>query len=115
MLAKTDPPPSTLFLTCHAGNGVWSAVSQDDVAALHLSTNVVATKNGVALTAFRPEPIETSTVNIAAAISQLTSDKAKLSNALYQPTNDAMPTCRCTSCHMPEVAKSGGYYMGTED
>jgi hypothetical protein len=106
---------NTLCLTCHAGNGIWSAVSKDDVAALHQSSNGVASKNGVAIATLTPEAIETSTVNIAAAISQHMADKAKMSNALYQPNNDGLPTGRCTSCHMPKVAKSGGYTMGTDD
>ena len=32
----------------------------------------------------------------------------------YDPTNEAMPLGRCTSCHMPKVAKSGGYTTGPD-
>ena len=47
------------------------------------------------------------------AVGQHMFDKANMM-APYNPTNDAMPVGRCTSCHMPKVAKSGGYVMGVD-
>jgi hypothetical protein len=35
-------------------------------------------------------------------------------NNAYDPTNDALPVGRCVTCHMPKVAKSGGYTTTTD-
>ena len=34
--------------------------------------------------------------------------------AAYDPTNDAMPVGRCSSCHMPRTGKSGGWLNGVD-
>ena len=34
--------------------------------------------------------------------------------AIYDPLNEKLPVGRCTSCHMPKLAKSGGYTTGPD-
>jgi len=41
-------------------------------------------------------------------------DEVSMGVAAYRPLDDAMPVGRCTSCHMPKVAKSGGWATGPD-
>src|SRR5262249_23318717 len=68
------------------------------------------------MTMAAPDPTTTNTAlaNISSAVSQHMSGKARMDNAAYQPENDALPVGRCTSCHTPKVAKSGGYTTGVD-
>ena len=108
-------------LTCHAaggpqGNiteaGPFDSISKNDVANLHVGSGGTVTKNGVAL-APSGEEIATSSVLIANTVGKHMFDKAGMP-APYQPTNEARPAGRCTSCHMAKVAKSGGYVTGVD-
>ncbi len=101
-------------LSCHAeAPGPFASVGKADVANTMVSAGGTAKKNG---TAYAPtgDDLDASYYVVAAAVSKHMADKAGMSNALYQPTNEAMPTGRCTSCHMPKIAKSGGYTTGVD-
>ena len=113
---------NVLCLSCHAGGGPLSymaggpfaSITKNDVAALHMASGGTVTKNGTAMTAPAAGDTETAKQKIATVVSQHMLDKAKIGNAIYNPTNEAMPTGRCSSCHMPKLAKSGGYVTGTD-
>lgn len=114
---------NTLCLNCHAGGGplaymksndAFANLTKDDVAALHIASGGTVLKNGMPISAPSPGDTDTSISNIAMAVAQHMTDTAKMSNVLYDPLNAAMPTGRCTSCHMPKVAKSGGYTTGSD-
>ena len=100
-------------LSCHAGYGPFTTLTKADVAARHAASGGTFTKNGAAVV-LDPQAQETSIETIAAVVSQHMADKARMPTAYYDPTNDAMPVGRCTSCHMPKVAKSGGYTTGLD-
>jgi hypothetical protein len=105
---------NVLCLSCHREEGPFVSVTVDSVAAVHAaSPGGTVKKDGVAWVPDAPT-LDAAQAQIAAAVSQHMTDKAKMSNVVYDPTNEAMPTGRCTSCHMPKVAKSGGYYTGLD-
>jgi hypothetical protein len=101
-------------LTCHAAipGTPFAGVSKADVANVHVGSKGAVTKNGAALAPTADEVLA-SQLAVGNAVGQHMLDKANMA-ANYDPTNDGMPTGRCTSCHMPKVAKSGGYVTGTD-
>jgi hypothetical protein len=103
---------NTLCLSCHAGNGVFAGISKANVAALHVAHGGTATKNGVAVAPQSDEVVEASAV-VTKTVGAHMFEKTKML-AVYNPQNEAMPVGRCTSCHMPKLAKSGGYVNGTD-
>jgi hypothetical protein len=105
---------NTQCLACHAGYGPFAAVTKDQVAALHLLGGGTATKNGAPIAAPGQEATIAATDSIAGAVSLHMGAKAGMNNVIYNPLNDTQPIGRCTSCHMPKVAKSGGYTTGTD-
>jgi hypothetical protein len=113
---------NVLCLSCHAGGGPLSymsggpfaSLSKDDVAALQLAAGGGVLKNGAAMVAPSATVTATALSNISAAINKHMLDKAQMGNAAYNPTSDALPVGRCSSCHMPKVAKSGGYTTGVD-
>jgi hypothetical protein len=105
---------NVLCLSCHAGFGSFAAISKDNVAAVHLDAGGMATKNGVALPVPSEDETQAAKDLVAAMVSQHMTAKVGMSTAPYNPLNDATPVGRCTSCHMPKVAKSGGYTTGKD-
>lgn len=101
-------------LTCHAGipGTPFAGVSKADVANVHAGAGGVVTKNGVPVAPAADEALA-SQLAVGNAVGQHMLAKANMM-ANYDPTNEAMPVGRCTSCHMPKVAKSGGYWTGTD-
>jgi hypothetical protein len=111
---NADFRTNVLCLSCHAGNGPFAALTKDDVAAVHLDAGGAASKNGAVIAAPTPDDTIAAKKLVAATVSQHMMDKAGMGNAAYTPLDDALPTGRCTSCHMPKVAKSGGYVTGPD-
>jgi hypothetical protein len=111
-LASADFRNNVLCLGCHAGYGPFTGISKDDVANVHAGAGGTATKNGTAVAPTEDEVIA-SELSIGDSVGRHMSDKANMSVA-YTPLDDASPAGRCTSCHMPKVAKSGGYVMGND-
>jgi hypothetical protein len=60
-----------------------------------------------------PERILASQLAVTNAVGRHMMTRANMV-AQYDPLNDAIPVGRCTSCHMPRVAKSGGYVTGVD-
>lgn len=102
-----------LCLDCHATHGPYAAVALADLAGYNIAMGGTSKKNGVAYTPTQ-DVVDAAFNTVAAAVTQHMTDKAKMSNVVYDPRNDAMPTGRCTSCHMPKLAKSGGYWTGRD-
>ncbi len=105
---------NTLCVSCHAGFGPFAGITKDDVAALHMAGGGTALKNGAPIASPAPEATEASLWAIAAAVAGHMLEKAKMGDVEYAPGNDALPTGRCSSCHMPKLAKSGGYVTGPD-
>ncbi|HEY3353359.1 MAG TPA: carboxypeptidase-like regulatory domain-containing protein [Polyangia bacterium] len=110
---------NVLCLSCHAGGGPlavmpatgpFAGLSKDDVANVAAAGTV--TRDGTAFTATAEEAYA-SGLTIAQAVSEHMFAKTNMV-AFYDPLNDARPVGRCTSCHMPKVAKSGGYVTGND-
>lgn len=119
--STADYRDNVLCLSCHAGGGPlaimpatgsFAGISKDDVANIHVLGGGTSTKNGVAIAPTGDE-IYASQLAISDAVSQHMFAKANMV-ALYNPLNDAQPVGRCTSCHMPKLAKSGGYTTGVD-
>ncbi len=119
--ASADYRDNVLCLSCHASGGPLSimpvagefaAISKDDVANVHVGAGGAVTKNGVAV-APTSEEVYQSQLAVADVVSKHMYEKANMI-AVYNPQNDATPVGRCTSCHMPKVAKSGGYTTGVD-
>ena len=72
-----------------------------------------ATENGAAFTPTAAQ-ISTAQYDYASGVAAHMLDKAKMGNVVYDPLNDALPTGRCTACHMPKVAKSANYTTGPD-
>ncbi|HEU0035216.1 MAG TPA: carboxypeptidase-like regulatory domain-containing protein [Kofleriaceae bacterium] len=108
--AEADYRDNVMCLSCHAGYTF--AITKQDVANIHLASGGSATRNGVTLTA-TPEEVSESQLAVADAVGKHMLEKANMI-AIYDPTNEAMPVGRCTSCHMPKLAKSGGYVTGLD-
>lgn len=100
---------NTLCLGCHAGTGPYSTLKKEDVAALHISSGGRVEKNGTTLAASAG-----STTAVADAVKAHMKDKVPGMGTTYDPTNDAKPVGRCSSCHMARTAKSGGYLTGKD-
>ncbi len=119
---SADFKNNVLCLSCHAGGGPlaymrggpFATLTKTDVVALHVASGGTVLKNGVAVAAPTPGDTNAAKLKIATAVSQHMLDKARMGNATYDPTNDALPTGRCSSCHMPKLAKSGGYTTGVD-
>lgn len=114
--AGADFRNDVLCLSCHAEGGPLSimpaagpfaAISKEDVANLHFAAGGAATRNGTAV-APTEEEVYASQLKVSQTVSQHMFAKANMV-ALYDPANEARPVGRCTSCHMPKLAKSGGY------
>jgi hypothetical protein len=116
VFTKADFRNNVLCLSCHAGVGgataPFSSISKDDVANVHAATGGTVTKNGTAI-APTAEQIGTSQAAVIAAVGQHMFSKAGML-AFYDVLDEAQPVGRCTSCHMPRVAKSGGYWTGPD-
>jgi hypothetical protein len=104
---------NTLCLSCHATHGPFEDLTKEEVAALHIDDGGVAKKNGTAMTFTAQETVAART-QIAAVIGEHMQDQAGMGLAFYDPTNDDMPVGRCSSCHMPRTAKSGGWTTGLD-
>ena len=102
-----------LCLGCHAGAAAFAAVSIDHVAAAHVAEGSTVEKNGVPMS-FTAEEQFDARLAIAAAVSGHMEDKLSMGLVPYTPEDDALPTGRCTACHMPKTAKSGGYTTGLD-
>jgi hypothetical protein len=115
--ATADYRNNSLCLSCHAGHGDYNGLSTDDVAALSISAGGAVTKNGAPMQAPSPSASDQSLLNIALAVATHMSNRAKMSNAPYNPTGAGGKDSigRCTGCHMPKVAKSGGYTTDVDD
>ena len=111
--AQADFRNNVSCLQCHAGYGPFATLTKADVAAQHAVGGGTFTKNGVAGT-IAPQAAIDSVESIANVVSLHMAGKAMMANAWYDATNDAMPVGRCTTCHMPKVAKSGGYTTGLD-
>ncbi|BDG05077.1 carboxypeptidase-like regulatory domain-containing protein [Anaeromyxobacter oryzae] len=113
-LTAADYRNNVACLGCHAGipGTPFASVSKLDVANIHAASGGAAALNGVAYAPTADE-ILGSQIAVASAVGQHMFDKANMM-ANYDPTNESMPVGRCTSCHMPKVAKSGGYVTGTD-
>jgi carboxypeptidase family protein len=103
---------NVLCLSCHAGFGDWAAISKDDVANVHTGAGGAVTKNGAAV-APSADDIYHSGLTVSQTVGQHMFQRANMF-APYNPTADATPVGRCTSCHMPKLAKSGGYVTGND-
>ena len=95
---------------CHAGKGDFASLSMGDVANVHIDAGGAVTKNGTAMAA---GDVAASKEAIAAAVSDHMTTRVGCTGA-YDPMNEAKPTGRCASCHMPKLAKSGGYIGGAD-
>jgi hypothetical protein len=121
VFAAVDFRDNVQCLSCHAGGGPVAAMAtsgpfanltKDDIANLQVAGGGTVTKNGVAVTP-SAEEINGSKSAIVAAVGAHMFAKTSMI-ATYDPLNDALPVGRCTSCHMPKVAKSGGYTVGLD-
>ena len=122
---------NVLCLSCHAGFGDYASVTKQDVANVHIAAGGTATMNDA------PVAATAATNNIAAAVTAHMKIRAAmvLKTTSYNPTADTTvpgnltgasytinaakivingPIGRCSSCHMPKLAKSGGYYNDTD-
>lgn len=105
---------NTLCLGCHATHGPFALVTPEDVAAIHIEGGGLATDGTNPLTFTAAETFE-SRLAVAAAVSIHMEERVPgMGLAPYTPNDDAMPSGRCTSCHMPKTAKSGGWATGPD-
>jgi carboxypeptidase family protein len=120
--SRADFRNDVMCLSCHAGGGPlagmpatgsWASLTKDDVANIHVASGGTVTKNNVPVVADQ-ERILASQLAVSAAVGRHMLTKANMI-AQYNPLNDAAPVGRCTSCHMPRVAKSGGYVTGVDN
>ncbi|MBI2060267.1 MAG: hypothetical protein HYY13_11690 [Nitrospirae bacterium] len=100
---------NTLCLTCHAGEAPYASLTKEDVAEVHIAAGGKAEKNHTALAAGGG-----SSSAVADAVKAHMKDKVPGMGSTYDPTNDAKPVGRCSSCHMAKTAKSGGYTTGKD-
>ncbi|MBI2890274.1 MAG: carboxypeptidase regulatory-like domain-containing protein [Nitrospirae bacterium] len=100
---------NVLCLGCHAGDGPYTSLTKDSVAAAHVAAGGKATKNGAAVAGDAA-----AATAVADAVKNHMKDKVPGMGATYDPTNDAKPVGRCQSCHMPKTGKSGGYTTGKD-
>jgi hypothetical protein len=123
---SSDYRDNSQCLSCHAGGGPLSfmkiddefaGLSKDDVAALFISSGGTVTKNDKQLPAPSGADTAASLGRIALAVAQHMQKRAGMSNAPYNPTGAGGTDTigRCTGCHMPKLAKSGGYEQDVDD
>ncbi|MBI3892700.1 MAG: hypothetical protein HY303_14355 [Candidatus Wallbacteria bacterium] len=105
---------NVLCLGCHAGYGPFAELNQDKVAAVHTGNGGKASKNGTAITTPSSEIVQEAKDAFAEVVTKHMTEKCGMSNAIYNPTDDNLPVGRCTSCHMPKLAKSGAYSTGPD-
>jgi hypothetical protein len=105
---------NVMCLGCHAETSDFKDIGKADVAALHLAAGGAATKNGTAIPAATPDELQSAREAIAKGVSEHMMAKVGMSTAIYDPLDDKLPVGRCTSCHMPKVAKSGGWTTGPD-
>jgi hypothetical protein len=58
--------------------------------------------------------VDASAQRIAGSVFAHMVDKAGMSLAGYAPADDVLPVGRCSSCHMPKVAVSGGLTLALD-
>ncbi len=107
---------NVLCLGCHSTHGPYTTLSKDDVAIAFLSAGGAVSRNGtaIALGDFTSTQITAALVNVAATVGDHMQTEVGMGVAAYAPLNNAMPVGRCTSCHMPKTARSGGYTTGLD-
>jgi hypothetical protein len=107
---EADYRTNVLCLGCHAGHGPFATVSQDDVANLHAGSAGGVTKNDVGVSPGGTE-LYASELVISEAVSRHVFTETNMM-APYDPVGVGVG--RCTSCHMPELGRSGGYLSGAD-
>jgi hypothetical protein len=121
LFQSADHRNNVLCLSCHSEGGslamiqsanAFADISKDDVANLHVDSGGTVFKNQDRV-APAPEEINASKARILNAVSKHMFVEANML-APYNPTNEALPVGRCTTCHMPKLAKSGGYVTGAD-
>jgi hypothetical protein len=119
--SNADFRDNVLCLSCHAGSGPlagmpasgsFASISKQDVANIHTARGGSVTKNGGTVAPSEDELVASQLV-VSNAVSGHMFARAHMP-AAYDPLNEASPVGRCTSCHMPKVAKSGGYVTGVD-
>jgi mono/diheme cytochrome c family protein len=105
---------NSLCLSCHAGYGEFASLTKEDVAKLHFADGGSVDKNATTNVAYTSGETTAAKALIGATVSQHMQDQAGMGLAAYDPTNDAMPVGRCSSCHMPRTGKSGGWLNGVD-
>ena len=100
-----------ICLSCHATHGPFAGVVKDDVAAIHVGT---VTKDGAPL-AFSANEIAASEEAIAEAVVEHMNDEANMGHfVVYDPATEP-GVGRCSTCHMPQTGKSGGYTTALDE
>ncbi len=105
---------NTLCLSCHATKGPFADISVLDVAAVAVDGGGSVDKDGVAFVPTATESYD-GRVSIAGSVGAHMEQTVKMGVAAYTPLNESSPVGRCTSCHMPKTAKSGGWTSVTND
>ncbi len=104
---------NVLCLGCHATHGDYADLTKDDIAALFFDAGGAVSKDGTAST-FTAAQIAAAKGKIASSVGNHMQEHVSMGVAAYNPLNDAIPTGRCQSCHMPKTGKSGGYTTGLD-
>lgn len=88
----------------------------EDVALVFLDDGGAVSEGGVELlrASYTDAEVFDARLAIATAVGDHMGTYAGMTLGIYDPTNDALPVGRCTSCHMPKVAKSGGWTTGLD-
>lgn len=110
--ANADFRDNVQCLSCHAGHGPFAVVTKDDVARIHVSDGGTVTVNGAPFAGSTEAQTIAAEDAIAESVSKHMMDKTGMATPVYNPRDEALPIGRCTTCHMPKVAKSGGYTVG---
>ena len=105
---------NTACLRCHAAFGPYAAVSKVDVANMVVAGGGTVAKNGKAYAPSAGEQAASRSAFAASTTAHM-SAKSAMSLAGYDPENAAFPVGRCSSCHMPKTAKSGGFTIENND
>lgn len=113
VLTKPTFKTNVLCLGCHATHGPYADLAKDDIAAVFVDAGGAVTKNGTAMT-FTSAQIAEAKAKVASSVGNHMQAKVSMGVAAYNPLNDALPTGRCQSCHMPKTGKSGGYTTGLD-
>ncbi len=102
-----------MCLACHATHGPYANVSKTDVAMIFANAGGTVTKGGTQVTPTAAD-VEAAYGAIAGSVTEHMQETAGMGLAAYTPLDDALPVGRCSSCHMPKTAKSGGWTMGVD-